>query len=61
MTVELKGSNLVITIPANTTAPMMSNTGKTLSVASSHGNKPTTVQVKGKPLVVGVNAYIKAD
>ena len=57
---EIKGTNLVITVPMNET-PVASSTGKTLVVASSHGNQPTTVQVQGKALVVGVNAYIKAD
>jgi hypothetical protein len=28
-------------------------------VASSHGNVVTSAQIDGKPVVVGVNAYIK--
>jgi hypothetical protein len=27
-------------------------------VASSHGNKETEVLIEGKPVVVGVNAYV---
>jgi hypothetical protein len=27
-------------------------------VASSHGNKQTEVEIDGKPVVVGVNAYV---
>jgi hypothetical protein len=49
---------LILELPL--TKPTASSTGKTLSVASSHGNQPTTVQVDGKVVTVGVNAYIKA-
>jgi hypothetical protein len=35
-----------------------SATGKTMVVASSHGNKETEVQVQGQPVFVGVNAYL---
>ncbi len=58
MQVIVKDKNLVITIPMNA-KPTVSATGKTLQVASSHGNQPTSVQVDGQPVVVGVNAYIK--
>jgi hypothetical protein len=34
--------------------------GKTLVVASTHGNQPTNVKVNDKPVIVGVNAYIRA-
>lgn len=36
-----------------------SKSGKTELVASSHGNQATTAQVNGKPVVIGLNAYIK--
>lgn len=36
-----------------------SKSGKTELVASSHGNQATTAQVDGKPVVIGLNAYIK--
>jgi len=58
MTARIENGQLVITLPLNT--PTRSATGKTLSVASSHGNKATTCTVDGKPVIVGVNAYIKA-
>jgi hypothetical protein len=48
---------LVIKIPLNPT-PVRSATGKTLVVASSHGNKQTELEVQGQPVFVGVNAYI---
>jgi len=57
MKVELKNGHLVITIPV--TDPTPSSTGKTYTVASSHGNQPTTVMIEGKPVICGVNAYIK--
>jgi len=56
--VEVRGNLLVIEIEM--TKPTPSATGKTLSVASSHGNQPTTATVNGKPVVVGLNAYIRA-
>ena len=57
MKVEIKGNELVITIPMQKPTPSAS--GKTLVVASSHGNQPTSAQVDGKPVVVGLNAYIR--
>ena len=57
MKAEIVNGCLVLTLPLGTPAPSAS--GKTLVVASSHGNKQTTAQVDGKPIVVGVNAYIR--
>lgn len=57
MKVELKGKELVITIPINET-PSPSASGKSLVVATSGGNKQTEVKVKGKFVTVGLNAYI---
>jgi hypothetical protein len=57
MKAEIVNGNLVLTLPM--TKPTPSATGKTLSVASSHGNKETTAKVDGKPVIVGVNAYIR--
>lgn len=54
---ETKDS-IVIEIPRNL-KPVPSASGKTLQVASSHGNTPTNLQIDGSPLIVGVNAYIK--
>jgi len=56
MKVEIKGNDLIITIPMQKPTPSAS--GKTLVVASSHGNQPTSSQVDGKPIIVGLNAYI---
>lgn len=56
MQVEIKDGKMVITVPLGTPEP--SKTGKTLVVASSHGNKPTTATIQGKPVILGLNAYI---
>ena len=58
MEVELKNKKLIITIPVND-KPAPSASGKTLVVASSHGNQKTTAMINGKPIIVGVNAYIQ--
>ena len=56
MKVEIKGNDLIITIPMQKPTPSAS--GKTLVVASSRGNQPTSASVDGKPIIVGLNAYI---
>lgn len=58
MKAEIKDGNLILTIPMNPT-PVASASGKTLVVASTHGNQVTSVTVDGKPVAVGVNAYIR--
>ncbi len=57
MKVEIKGNELIITVEMQTPTPSAS--GKTLVVASSRGNQITSAMVDGKPVVVGLNAYIK--
>lgn len=57
MTAKIENGQLIITIPLN--APRPSASGKTLVVATTGGNKPTTAEVDGKPVIVGVNAYIQ--
>ena len=58
MKAEIKGTQLVITIDMES-EPKPSASGKTLVVASSHGNVVTAATVNGKPLTIGLNAYIK--
>ena len=58
ITVEIKGKNLVITLPMGT--PTTSASGKSLVVASTHGTVVTDAKVNGKAITVGVNAYIPA-
>lgn len=57
MKVEIKDGNLVITIPMQ--EPRPSASGKTLVVATTSGNVVSTAQVNGKPVIIGLNAYIK--
>ena len=57
LSASIEGEYLVIKVPLNPT-PVRSATGKTMVVASSHGNKETEVEVQGKPVFVGVNAYV---
>lgn len=56
MIVEKKGNKLIIEIDLEKPTP--SSSGKTLVVASTHGNTVTTVEVDGKPVTIGLNAYI---
>ena len=49
-----------LTIVLDLQEPTPSASGKTLVVATTHGNVPTEVEVNGKPVTVGVNAYIRA-
>ncbi len=41
--------------------PTPSASGKTLVVASTRGNQKTGVQIEGKDLHLGVNAYVYAE
>lgn len=50
---------LVIEIECEET-PVLSSSKKSLVVASSHGNHKTSAMVQGKPLTIGLNAYIAA-
>jgi len=56
MEARIENGKLIIEIPV--TDPRPSASGKTLVVATSGGNKATTAIVNGKPVVVGLNAYI---
>lgn len=58
VTAKIEGNVLVIRVPMNE-QPKPSTSGKSRVVASTHGNKTTEVLVEGKPVVIGVNAYIK--
>lgn len=57
MKVTIENNDLVIRLPMQT-PPQPSATGKTMVVATTRGNIKTQVMVDGKPLTVGVNAYI---
>jgi hypothetical protein len=57
MKVEIKDNKLFIEIDLEEPTP--SSSGKTLVVASTHGNTVTTAEVDGKAVTIGLNAYIK--
>jgi hypothetical protein len=57
MQAEIKGKQLIVTIDMNN-PPIPSASGKTLVVASTRGNQASTVQINGKPVIIGLNAYI---
>ena len=60
MEAKIVKGQLVLTIDLEKD-PKPSKSGKTLVVASSHGNVKTGVQYKGAEIVVGLNAYIKQE
>ncbi len=53
---EIKDGNLIVTLPIS---PHSSKSGKTLVIASSGGNIPTTCEYDEKVVIVGINAYVK--
>ncbi len=57
MEVTIKDGKLVIEIDLQEPTP--SSSGKTLVVASTHGNMVTNAMINGKPVIIGLNAYIK--
>jgi hypothetical protein len=59
LSVTRDGDTLVIRIPIQTATPSAS--GKTLVIASSRGNQKSGLQIDGKDVYVGVNAYVYAE
>lgn len=57
VTVDEKAKTLTVVLDLQAPAPSAS--GKTLVVASTHGNMASTAVIDGKPVIVGVNAYIR--
>jgi hypothetical protein len=57
MQATIENGFLTIKIPVNAT-PIPSASGKTLVIASSRGNLATSATVNGKPVIIGLNAYI---
>lgn len=53
---KIEGKKLIITCDLEKPTPSAS--GKTLVVVSTRGNMRTSCMVEGKPLTVGLNAYI---
>jgi hypothetical protein len=59
LTVTREGDTLVIRIAIKEPTP--SSSGKTLVVSSTRGNQKTGVQIDGKDLYLGLNAYVYAE
>jgi hypothetical protein len=57
MEVKIENGKLIIIIDIQEPTPSAS--GKTLVVATTHGNMPTKCLIDGKPVVIGLNAYKK--
>jgi len=57
MDVKIENGKLIISIEMQEPTPSAS--GKTLVVATTHGNMATDVEIAGKKVVIGLNAYIK--
>jgi hypothetical protein len=53
---KIEGTKLIITCDLE--EPKPSASGKTLVVVSTRGNMKTDCMVEGKPLTIGLNAYI---
>jgi len=58
MSAEIKGGNLIITLPINK-SPERSSTGRSLVVAGTKGFVQTEAKVDDKIVSVSVNAIIK--
>jgi len=54
------GKFLIITMPI-IDPPTPSGSGKTLVVCSTRGNKQTDIEIGGKTVTIGLNAYIRKD
>jgi hypothetical protein len=58
MQTAIEGNELVVRIPL-LPEPTRSRSGKTMLVATSGGNVVSEAFVNGKPVIVGLNAYIE--
>ena len=56
MSAKMEGGKLIVSIDL-APAGERSKSGKTATVASSHGNQ--VVLIDGKPVTIGLNAYTK--
>jgi len=57
MDVKIENGKLIISIELQEPTPSAS--GKTLVVATTHGNMVTQCVINGKNVVIGLNAYVK--
>lgn len=59
MKASIQDNKLIVEIELQN-PPVPSSSGKTLVVASTRGNQVTSLNIDGQPVVIGLNAYIKA-
>ena len=62
ITASVEDGNLVLRVPMNEKKDGKypeSASGKTNVIASSYGNQTISLEIDGKAVTVGVNAYIK--
>lgn len=57
MNAKIENGELIVRIPVND-PPRPSKSGESLIVATSGGNQSTSLIVDGKPVTIGLNAYI---
>jgi hypothetical protein len=57
MEVKIENGKLIVSIDMQEPTPSAS--GKTLVIATTHGNVTTKCIINGKNVVIGLNAYIK--
>ncbi|MHB8906215.1 MAG: hypothetical protein ACYC4T_12390 [Melioribacteraceae bacterium] len=57
MEAKIENGKLIISIDLQEPTPSAS--GKTLVVATTHGNTTTQCLIDGKNVIIGLNAYIK--
>ncbi|MDH6504897.1 hypothetical protein [Polynucleobacter sphagniphilus] len=57
MKAEIRDGKLFIEMDLQEPTP--SSSGKTLVMATSHGNQTTTAMYEGQPIIIGLNAYIR--
>jgi hypothetical protein len=57
MKAEIKDGKLIVEIELQEPTP--STSGKTLVIATTHGNQTTTAMYEGQPITIGLNAYIR--
>ncbi len=56
VTIDNKNKTLTIVMPLG--EPTVSASGKSLVLASTHGNTVSSAQYKGQGIVIGLNAYV---
>jgi len=56
MDVKIEKDTIIISLPLS---PRPSASGKSIVIASTAGNQATAAQYQGKPVIVGVNCYVR--